>query len=297
ITLPESIALSGTFDGGMSGFDTDLQLETSAGNASLEGLFRTRGQSGAADTTYRGRLAIMDFDLGRILNMDSTLGTISFAADVEGRGLDPKTADAALAAELITLDAMGYRYSEIQIDASIAEGEFLAVVESPDPNIDFDLRAAGDLRGTYPRLGLTLAIDSVNLRNLNLMEDEFRYHGKLVADLETADIDHLNGTIEIHNSAIAYNQERYTVDIIRLLASADEQSNTMQFTSEFLNAHLVGNYQLSQLNSAIQDIVAVYYQPDSIAPHFEYEPQRFDFSATLKRSRVVRDLLPELTEM
>lgn len=297
IRLPASISLTGTFEGGMTGFDTDLQLETSEGNAALEGLFRTTNDSGAADTTYQGRLAIMDIDLGRILNMDSTLGTFSFAATVDGRGLDPKTATAKARAELIGLQALGYTYQDIRIDAESNEGALRVTADSPDPNIDFDLLATGHLGGEYLRLNLRLMIDSINLKNLHLMEEEFRYHGLLVADLETADIDYLNGTVEIQNSSIAYNQERYTFDSVKLTASADEASTMMQLTSEFLNAHLVGNYQLSQLNPAIQDIVAVYYQPDSIAPTYVYAPQQFDFSATLKRSRFIRDFLPDLTEM
>lgn len=298
IRLPTQISLQGTFNGGMDRFDTDLTLSTSEGNAHLEGRFQTAANTtGGTDTTYRAQLAVMDIDLGRILRMDSTLGRFSFSAAVNGRGLDPQTAVASIDAELIGLEALGYTYRDIRIEANADRGAITATAESPDPNIDFDLRATADLGGTYPKLNLRLMVDSVNLRNLQLMEDEFRYHGLLVADLQTADIDHLNGTVEILNSSLAYHDERYTLDSVTLLASADEESNTMQLTSEFLTAHLVGKYQLSQLQAAIQDIVAVYYQPDSVPAVYTYAPQQFDFSATFKRSRVIRDFLPELTEM
>src|SRR5690606_1110720 len=143
-------------------------------------------------------------------------------------------------------------------------------------NIDFDLDAHADMRGQYPKVNLNLMVDSVNLKNLGLLAEEFRYHGRLVADLETADIDHLNGTVDIVGSSIAYNDERYTLDTVRLRAVARDSSNMIQLQSEFLNAHLVGNYKLSELGASVQDIVAMYYQPDSIAPVFEYSPQRFD---------------------
>src|SRR5690606_30215047 len=67
--------------------------------------------------------------------------------------------------------------------------------------------------------------------------------------------------------------------------------------SEFLNAHMVGNYKLSELSASVQDIVAMYYQPDSVPPVFDYSPQRFDFSAQFTRSRFIRGLVPDLTEM
>src|SRR5690606_2768433 len=107
---------------------------------------------------------------------------------------------------------------------------------------------------------------------------------------ETADIDHLNGTVDIVNSSIAYNEERYMLDTVRLRAVAQDSSTLMQLQSEFLNAHMVGNYKLSELGASVQDIVSMYYQPDSIAPVFEYSPQRFDFSAQFTRSRFIRGL-------
>src|SRR5690606_31473355 len=192
---------------------------------------------------------------------------------------------------------MGYEYTDIGIDIGAIRGDITAVSASYDSNIDFDLNARADMRGQYPKVNVNLMVDSVNLKNLGLLADEFRYHGRLVADFETADIDHLNGTVDIINSSIAYNEERYMLDTVRLRAVAQDSTTLMQLQSEFLNAHMVGNYKLSELSASVQDIVAMYYQPDSIAPVFEYSAQQFDFSAQFTRSRFIRGLLPELTEM
>src|SRR5690606_29106857 len=195
------------------------------------------------------------------------------------------------------LEAMGYTYTDIAIDAKANNGDITASVISTDPNIDFELNAQANMHGEYPRASIDLMVDSINLQNLGLMNDDFRYHGRLVADFETADIDHLNGTVAIVNSSVAYNEERYTLDSVMLRAVSGESSNMLQLRSEFLNAHMIGNYKLSELSASIQDIIAVYYQPDSVAPQFEYTSQRFDFSAQFTRSRFIRGLLPDLTEM
>lgn len=297
IQLPSQIQLSGTFDGGLQGFGTDMSLRTSEGNMELVADYLIKHSANKVDTTYDANIAIIDLELGKILSMDSTLGKLSFAAEIQGTGLDPKKAIATVQAELIRLEAMGYPYQNIELHAQANAGQIDVTATSDDKNIDFDLEAIANLSETYPKIDLTLMVDSVNLKNIGLMEEEFRYHGKLVANLETADIDYLNGTVEIQNSSIAYNHERYTFDSVKLLAAASDSSNLLQLTSEFLHAHLVGNYNLSELSPAIQDIIAVYYQPDSIAPVFEYSPQQFDFSAKLTRSRFIRDFIPELTEM
>src|SRR5690606_26887185 len=111
--------------------------------------------------------------------------------------LDPATAVADVQGKLISLEAMGYEYADIGINIAAKSGDITAVAASDDPNIDFDLNARADMRGQYPKVNVDLMVDSINLKNLGLLADEFRYHGRLVADLETADIDYLNGTVDI----------------------------------------------------------------------------------------------------
>ncbi|WP_353126953.1 translocation/assembly module TamB domain-containing protein [Parapedobacter pyrenivorans] len=293
INFPADIRLAGTFDGGLNGFQTDMKLQTTMGDASVAADYRTNGR----DTVYDAQLSISDIDVGQLLKMDSVLGKISFAAHAKGSGLDPATAITDIEGKLISLEAMGYAYTDIGININAKSGDITASATSADPNIDFDLDAHADMRSQYPKLKLNLMVDSVNLKNLGLLAEEFRYHGRLVADLETADIDHLNGTVDIVNSSIAYNDERYSLDTVRLRAVAQDSSNMLQLQSEFLNAHMVGNFKLSELGASVQDIVATYYQPDSIPPVFEYSPQRFDFSAQFSRSRFIQGLVPDLTEM
>lgn len=293
INFPDDIRLHGTFNGGLNGFLTDMQLQTSMGSASLAADYQVNNR----DTVYDAQIRISDIDIGQLLKMDSVLGKVSFAAQAKGTGLNPATAVADIQGKLISLEAMGYKYTDIGIDIGAKSGDITAVAASNDPNIDFDLDVHAGMRGPYPKVNVDLMIDSVNLKNLGLLADEFRYHGRLVADFETADIDHLNGTVDIVNSSIAYNEDRYTLDTVRLRAVAQDSTTLMQLRSEFLNAHLIGNYKLSELGASVQDIIAMYYQPDSIAPVFEYSPQRFDFSAQFTRSRFIRGLVPQLTEM
>lgn len=291
--VPESVRLTGTFNGGMQRFRTDMALNTSEGNATLDANFSTIGR----DTVYDANVSIMDIDVGKLIGQDSTLGKISFAAQANGRGLDPATAIADIQANLISAEVMGYTYTDIELNATADQGDIEAFLTSDDPNIHLNMQAFANMREQYPRVKVDLMVDSINLKNLKLMEDEFRYHGRLEADFETADIDHLNGTVNIVNSSIAYNDQRFVLDSVSLRASATDDRTMLQLRSGFLNAHMVGNYELTQLAPAIQDILAVYYQPDSIAPVYEYEPQQFDFHARLSRTKFIQSLVPDLTEM
>jgi len=292
--IPQSIALSGTFSGGMKGFDTNMSLLTDQGNASINGYLHMASR----DTTYDVDLTIDNFNIGHILNQDSVLGKVSIEANVKGTGLDPKTMVADVKGKVNALEAMGYTYHDISLDMVASNGDIAGDIKSTDPNVRFNMDMAADMRGKYPKAQVNLMIDSVNLQNLKLMDDNMRYHGKITADFETADLNFLNGHIHVTQSSIAYNQDRYVLDTISLIAIADTTKNSLIFKSEFLRAHLVGKYKLTELSLSMQDIARVYYNPKNEPSKAQsYEDQTFEFSAALNNSRVIRDFLPQLEEM
>lgn len=294
VQFPNSISLSGTFKGGMKGFDTNMSLITEKGNATVNGFLNMAGK----DTTYDATFSIADFNLGHIIDQDSILGIISVDAQVKGKGLDPKSMQATINGTVNRVDALGYQYKDIHLDLNADKGDIAGNINSSDPNIKFNMDMQANMHGQYPQVKATLMIDSVNLKNLKLMDDNFRYHGKVDLDLTTADLNHLNGKLSISQSSIAFNEERYALDTIAIAAVADTNRNTLVLKSEFLKAHLVGKYQLTELTSALQDVAKIYYNPNNDrSQQLSYEKQNFEFSATLNNSRFLRDFFPGLEKM
>jgi len=300
IDLPNRLALKGIFRGGMNRFTTNMHLTSSIGNAAVRAQY-----TAAKDTTYDADLAIHDIDVGHLMKMDSTLGKISFAAKVKGKSLDPAKMIADIQAKLIHADVMGYTYSDIDFTAQAAGGDLKASLSSTDPNIRMNMKAVANLREQYPTFNMELLIDSINTKNLKLTDDNIRFHGKMIADFETADPNYLNGRLDLTNSIIAYNTDRYVLDTISLIAQADSSQHLIQLRSEFLKAHMIGNYQLTSLSNAFQDVLSAYYNP---SPAVEtktsatdtipsYPPAKMEFGLTFTRSPLIIRIAPQLTEM
>ncbi|SJN40144.1 translocation/assembly module TamB domain-containing protein [Sphingobacterium sp. JB170] len=294
IQLPNAISLSGTFKGGLAGFDANMSLITEQGNATFNGKLAM-----AQDTTYDAYVSINDFNIGSLLSQDSLLGYVSANAKVQGRGLNPETMVANIEGELNQLQAMGYDYHDIKLAVSANQGDIEGNLNSPDPNVQLNMDFHADMREKYPKLYATLNVDTLNLKNLNIIEDNFRYQGKIVAELETADLDFLNGSLLISNSSIAYNNDRFSLDSVAIFATADSTRNSLILESGFLSAHMVGKYRLTELSSSVQDIIHMYYNPEGTPPPEEinYQAQNFEFSATLRNSPFIREFLPELEEL
>lgn len=292
IQLPRNISLAGTFKGGMTGFDTDLKLVTEQGNATVNGTLNM-----GRDTSYNAFVSVDNFNLGEFLKQDSVLGYIAAQAQVKGTGLNPKNMVADATGTLKRLDAMGYRYHDIEFDVTANSGDISGSLHSPDPNIDLDASFQANMQGRYPKLFAEMMIDSINLKSLKLMDENLRYHGKIIADFETFDLDHLNGSLRIANSSIAYNDDRYVLDTVSLEAKADTNRNILLLSSEFMNAHLAGKYKLTELGASMTDILRMYYNPSNNHEKLAYSPQQFEFSARLNNARIIREFLPALEEL
>lgn len=293
IQFPNHVYSRGTFKGGMKGFATDFSLNTDEGNVKVAGNLDMH-----VDTSYRAQISVSNVDLGHILNQDSILGIIDFDIQLQGKGLNPKNMVADLQGKINKIEALDYSYEDLSFDMQAQAGTIKGIALSPDPNIQFNLSLMADVTASYPAVNLNLMIDSINLQNLNITEDNIRYHGKIVADIPTADLNYLNGQINVVNSSIAYNNERFTLDTISLKAISDSSRNMLLLNSEFLTAHLTGKYKLLELNNSVKDIVQVYYNPDGeITDTLNYTPQNFEFSANIKPSKFVSDFLPELQQL
>jgi len=292
IEIPSSISLNGRFKGGMNNFNTKMALNSSVGNADV-----LANYNAGRDTSYNAVLNIKNLDVGSFLKNDTTIGKVSFTANIKGTSLDPRKMVAEGEANLISAEAMGYNYKDIKLTFQANAGNILANLISNDPNLAVAMNAQAKWEEKYPSLLMNVNVDSLNLKNLNLTQDDIRYHGKLEADLATADPDYLNGEINMINSLISYNGERYALDTIQLAAEAVDSLKIINLNSEFLNATIFGKYRLTQLATAVQDVISTYYNPTNLMDTTSYEPQTFDFNAQLVRSPLIKRMVPELTEM
>ncbi|WP_134090603.1 translocation/assembly module TamB [Olivibacter sp. XZL3] len=300
IELPRELRLNGLFKGGLNQFATNMHLQSTIGSADLRANYAAH-----RDTSYDADINIRDVNVGHLMKMDSTLGKISFAAQINGKGLDPSKLVADVKAKLISAEAMGYTYTDINLGAKADNGDVEATLSSTDPNISMEMQAFADLKEKYPKFNLDLLVDSINTKNLKLTNDNIRFHGNLTANFDSADPDYLNGRLDLAKAIIAYNTDRYVLDTISVIAQSDSSQHLVQLRSEFLTAHMIGSYSLSSLSYAFQDVLNAYYNPNPSVDKKTglpdtvpaYDPAQIEFGATFRRSPLIIRVMPELTEM
>jgi hypothetical protein len=300
----------------MYSFNTKLGLRSSLGAADLVATLKN-GQN-KKTASYKANIKVNELNVGALTKQPQTVGKITLTANVEGYGLDPKTANIKFNGNLANAYVKGYTYKNLVIKGTSHNGAYTAVARMKDPNINFGLDAKANLNKKYPSVTATLNVDSVNLKNLNFSKTEMRFHGKIVADVPTADPDYLNANIQATDLLVVNGTQRIKLDTISLISTANADSSTLLLETPIMRAHMAGKYKLTQIGDAVQDVINKYFntaiaggQQVAVTTKdakgktiktgktkpvvkAKYSPQQFVFDAKFVKTPLLTQFVPDL---
>lgn len=294
IRIPDIISLRGTFKGNTKNFATNINVNSGFGVAAINASLKNLTSKGRE--TYIGTITTSQFDLGKLIMREDKIGKVSMNGSFNIVGTDPKTANAKFDGVIQEAVYNGYNYHNIIAKGTAQNGAIELTTKIDDPNIRLELHGLGNLSSQYPSLNMILDVDSINLQKLNLYKKDLRFHGKIIADLPTADPDYLNGTIQLSRAAIVLAGKKYNMDTMSIISVATPGEDTLDVRSSFLTAHIDGQYKLTQIMPALQGTIRKYFKTpqDSLVA---YDPTHIQFTATATRSPLIAEIFPSLEEM
>lgn len=293
VRIPEKLSLNGTFNGSMDNFKTKLQLNSTSGNAMLNAKMLKGKVKGAE--SYDAVVVLDRLNVGQILKNEATLGSVSLEASLTGSGTTVNTADAQLKGIVKSLGLKGYVYRNLGLEATFKRKELKAKAQIADPNVSFDFNGLVNLQQKYPAIKLNGIIDSINLTALNLSNENIKFRGEINADLPMADVDHLNGRVDLFNFLVAKEKQTFPIDSIQLVAESTPDSNRIELQSPVINATLRGKYQLSKLGDAINQIISKYINQSSAKTQEVGTAQVAELNAVLLYPKFLKELVPSIS--
>ena len=298
-TIPTTIALPATFNavgkfkGTLNDFYTDLVLGSSYGNATIKGQYNQQLKN---KEKYNLVTTLNNFDLGKLIK-NNAIGKISLNATIKGTGFDPKTANTSINGTIQKGYYNKYTYQNLDLKGAIQNGLFKINASSTDPNLTFDLVSSGSFKDKYPAGTINLNIDIADLEKLNLHAGPLKIRGAVQADIQSADVDYLNGTFTIKNLTVADDATQFVTDSISLIATATADKNTLDLKSPFLNASVIGKYKLSKIGAALTHSISKYYSTDLHSKTTKGENQQLEFKIGIADSPLLVKLIPDLKSL
>jgi hypothetical protein len=288
ITLPNAIQANGKFRGSMTDFNTNLNVNTDMGAAKL--LATMKGAKGRE--RYNATVNLNNFNVGRMMQMEDQLGRLTLKAQVQGTGLDAKTANANIKANLVSATYNKYTYRNLLLSGTYAQERLDLKSSMADTNANFSLDALVNIAGKYPAVKGSLDLKQIDLQKLNFSPTEFKLAGLVDMDITSADPDYLNGDVSILGLQVVKESQRINIDTILLHSEATADHNLLTLRSEILRARVDGKYQLTNLAPAIINQINKYYAFGEVK---QIPDQRVRFFVNFYNTKILSDFVPELT--
>ena len=295
IRLPQNFNLSGTFNGGMNDFKTNLLLRSDYGSAKASGGMSSGNRKGSEK--FNGTVQLINFNAGRLLKQDTLMGRVNATAKVSGTGLDPKYMSARFSAVAKSAELKGYTYKNLAMNGNIARQNVNLTARMDDQNLRFNVNAKANIKNEFPAVNLTLDIDSMNLQKLKLYNSDLRFRGKIVANMPSTDPDRLIGNVQASNLLVASNGKRYQLDSVNIDAAVNGDEKDLRIRSEFMSANLTGKYNLTEVGNALTNEINKYFKVGDGRILPVSKPEDFRFAMNMTHRPVLQELVPLLTQL
>ncbi len=170
-----AFTLSGTATAENMNFGADFTLNTSAGD------FAAKGNAGLNPEVYFVDARLEEMDVAKIMP-DLGVGIVTATLYARGQGFNPSKpgADADIRLNVEKASYQGHLYTDISLEASLAEHNFTANAISSNPHADFTLRASGTLFPNDYTIDAGAHINNIDLQALGLSETTNSGSGDIV---------------------------------------------------------------------------------------------------------------------
>ena len=236
---------------------------------------------------YSGKIASQNFNLGQFVN-NSKIGTISFAGQVKGRGFTFNAISADVDGNINHLVYNNYHYENITAKGSLSKKIFNGDFSIKDTNAVAALHGIVDLSGKVPRFNFIAEVDTLNLKPLNLLNENYAFKGKLDFNFTGDNVDNFIGNASIRNATVTKDGRSIPLD--SFVVNSEYIDGVKHFTvrSNEVDANINGDFSLKDLPQTVKLFLNKYYPAYINEPSRTVRNQAFNFSI---KTNYVSDLL------
>lgn len=259
INVPNTLSVVGKVRGTLEDYNTDLVIMTSDGAATLKGYIYM--SPGAGREKYDMYVNTEKLNVGKIIKQDSVMGAITAVLTAKGSSFDVNTMNALVQAKIIQAELMQYNYTNINLDANVADKKGTAALISGDPNLVLQLNANADFSQQDPAVTAELNVDSADLQALKLSQDALRIRTILSADIPRLSAEYPEGALSVYQSKVATKDQSYAIDSLFVTSNpSPDTGQNIWLSADFLQARITGKTPLNQIGNVILEHINRHYK-------------------------------------
>ncbi len=288
--------ISGNFDGFYYDFAAKAQVVSQIGTITSD--INIKFEDGIENASYKGKLATIDFDLGKLIN-EPLLGNVTLNTEVNGKGLTLNTVESRIDGFINSITANNYNYTNIDVEGLFTKSTFVGVAIAKDPNCQLDFNGEIDFSSNIPEFNFKSLVHYMNLKKLNILEEDISIKSNLNLNFSGLKIDDIVGQLEIKNTEITKKEKKYFIDNISLesIIFEDEGTEKLILESDIINAEVKGKIIYKDIGKSFKYFFRNYFNNvDLAASKDELEKYSQDFSFYVNVNESTKNLTELLAD-
>lgn len=264
IVLPDFLknagifSLKGMFTGFYNDFVANARFGSNIGNIATD--LTLKREKGEKKLAYIGQANAQKLNLGELFGSDM-LGGITFRADINGNGLDYKTANLIANMVIDSLEINHYIYKHININGSLADKKFRGLLAVNDKNLQMDFDGLVDFSDSLPLFDFTSRIRKAQLFNMNIArrDSNMNISSRINVNFRGTNLDNIDGTIHIDSTW--YNEGDKLIPMKQLLLTTkhdNAETKSYHLVSDFADADVTGKFNFSDLIPSLKYFISNY---------------------------------------
>lgn len=255
ITIPKEmnqlgvIKLSGTLDGFLDEFYTDLLLETDAGKVTA---YLQAGLDTVHTLYYTGDINTQEVALGNLVG-DKGIGDLTSGFSLKGHGVSLDDLETVVIGRIHNFNLYGYNYEQIDVQGDIFHKMFEGSLDISDNNLDFSFNGSVDMNTRKPKFNFIADIGKANFHELHWIDrPTSSFKGIIeVKNSSGSNLDNFKGTIIIDGAEYYENGITYDFEKLKLVSSQDSAHREIHIRSQFADVDMIGDYKLDKLDESL----------------------------------------------
>lgn len=267
------INFSGNFTGFLLDFVAYGTIKTNLGNITSDlNMKLPKGK----DLIYSGKISSDKFELGSFMN-DAKLGSISFNAQLKGKGVKWDRLDADLDLTVDQVDYNNYHYENIKAKGVLNKKIFTGDFVINDTNMIFKLNGIVDLNKETPKFNFLADAEYINLKNLKLTDKDITLKGKFDFNFTGKNIDDFSGTARVTDAKLWNKGEELPLDSLVIYSVIEEGVKRLSVKTNELEGSISGNFSIEELPDAFKLFLNKYFPSYIKEPTTRISEQAFAF--------------------
>ena len=281
VTRIGDISLSGHAYGDKNRLTASAKLATSLGDIKLA--LNKSSKNIKADIETKG------FDVGKLAD-NKTLGHVSANLNIHGTSKD----NLAAAGRVYDFDFNGYKYHDIQLNASYRNKVVKGKIGIDDPNADIDVNGLLNIASKTPLLNVEASVNNFAPHALGLTPkwQSTAFAANINCDIKGNNINNANGMVEVSNFKMQSPENEYALNNVTVKTGFEGENHYLNLESDFGTVNINGQFNYNTIARSVLNMVA---SKLPTIPGLTRQPQKehndFTINASISDTQWMKNLL------